>query len=856
MPDRDVGRVVAKVGKNRQLTYKAQIENLFLKPMEKVTGSFDTLLDSLEKTGKMSKKALAPFRKDAEEAVKGLRKMNEGTENFQDQIHDLEKHRDKNRADDKEFDGGLVFGNLFGDAYEHGQEQMKRAESFVKNLYDIGKARNWTRKETRALGKEVADLASKYDTAAVSFDSHFEAMDELRRLSVESKDDLKELSGSIALASEASGMSIRDTSSDFVQMRYRMGMSNDQMLRFWGNAKRISGALSVEFSELRETVDKFSSSLSDATMDLPKAGRENILKNLTMMKGAFSNAYIDADNMIQKLTEAMTDPYSESSSQIAALVGVTGEDLREMLSKETGAREVMQRMVSTLKDTGAKTAEEVAAIRNVFGLAAGDFSIFAESGDGLVQTMGDLQEGFKTSGQSTKFMTDNLKENTPTWERWGKQLSHLVAFEIPLFGVSMMGMKENASDLPIGLLITNFGGLGTAIKEMGMSTVKWAGKGAVRLFDYVFAATSTTTALGAMATAETTAAGATGLFAGGIAVTIGWIVLAVAAIAALGYAIYWAITDWEGFKTAVMDTGKAIWDFTKWVAEMAYSVSPLKLIVDTFGMIRNAAGEVWDVLFSPQYTYSEGWLGTLQGLLRFAATPFRLLGQAAAWAYEKVSGLFNESSGMMDVLSKLAMGLLGKAIIDKITPYWEGFKASFQRSWEVTYKTVFEPWVKGFELLMDLAVKIWDSFAWAAEQALGGLKGLFNSKFIEPINKVLNFGVGGLTVGSKIGMQPIPLLQEGGMVLEPTLIGAGERGPEVVAPLPDLASTMAQAMESYAPAGAPAGAPPRAGNDEVVRTLRQMMALMERLASRSESRNARDWSGWQGSEGAMAYGGR
>ena len=193
-------------------------------------------------------------------------------------------------------------------------------------------------------------------------------------------------------------------------------------------------------------------------------------------------------------------------------------------------------------------------------------------------------------------------------------------------------------------------------------------------------------------------------------------------------------------------------------------------------------------------TLTQGWTSVTQGVsgaLNFlAANPIVLVvaGIAAlvaglVWAYQNCEPFRNAINAIASVLGG-AFFTAVNAVKGALEYVWNNVLVPFGNFLTNVLLTAWQTLCKGWEVAYNTLLKpVFDAIAWFYNNIIKPVADFFGG-----IAKAIGDWWGGVTGGGTVantpgGKGPSPHLQAGGIVTRPTLLWAGEAGPEAIVPL-------------------------------------------------------------------------
>lgn len=290
---------------------------------------------------------------------------------------------------------------------------------------------------------------------------------------------------------------------------------------------------------------------------------------------------------------------------------------------------------------------------------------------------------------------------------------------------------------------------------------------------------------------------------------IGWIVLAIAAIAAGAYLIY---QNWSVVTDALSSAGKAIGDFFagvwQWVTDVGGNIANW-FTVTLPNFFASIPGAVWAALSALPGMLWDLFLGALNlagqaigmgiGLIMVAIIAFPGL------IWEAIKGIGNFFVDVWNAAFELGSAVLAAGIDAvmfvftelpiKIADFVQRLPGiiggAFKSAWDWAKREVREGADAVVDFVQKLPGRVSGFMKNVGKDILGGLKSGINSVisgFNSGINRVGN------AVG--IGLPNIPLLAKGGLITSPTLAVVGEAGKEAVIPMSNPARAEQVARET------------------------------------------------------------
>lgn len=289
--------------------------------------------------------------------------------------------------------------------------------------------------------------------------------------------------------------------------------------------------------------------------------------------------------------------------------------------------------------------------------------------------------------------------------------------------------------------------------------------------------------IGALVPAMWAWASATAVAAFNMAVALAPFIIGGAIIGGLIAAILWVRDNWQ----MLSDKATEIW--TAITTTLSGKFEEIKGITESvFGAIKSYLDGVWQSI-QDSFIF---WMSLITGVVVMG---FDLMGIDIVKVLTDLSTGISTTLGEWKATFDWTLGLIKtgwetmwNGINNFIGPIWAGITSKIASGIE-TMKAL----VAAVEAPMNESwSKMWSGLTSAAEMAWEGaksiIKGSINwiiervNKLIRSMNDIAAKGAGTLGIQAPT-MATIPMLAEGGIVTKPTLVMAGEAGPEAIVPL-------------------------------------------------------------------------
>jgi len=290
---------------------------------------------------------------------------------------------------------------------------------------------------------------------------------------------------------------------------------------------------------------------------------------------------------------------------------------------------------------------------------------------------------------------------------------------------------------------------------------------------------------------------------------VGWIVLAIAAIAAGAYLIY---KNWDAVNRALKSAGGAIKDF--FVGIWNWIVSVGKDIGNWFSVtlpnfFLSIPGKIWAALQSLPGLLSQAFLTALnlagQVIGTWVGLQLAFFMKFPGWIWDALKGighLFVDLWHLALSAGKAALDLGVAAVMwvftqlpTKIYNFVNRLPGiiggAFRSAWAWAKREVANGADAVVGFVQNLPRRISGFMRNVGHDILSGLKSGINS-----VISGFNSGIDRVANMVHIGLPHIPLLASGGLINAPTLAVVGEAGPEAVIPLSDPAKAAAAAKKT------------------------------------------------------------
>lgn len=558
-------------------------------------------------------------------------------------------------------------------------------------------------------------------------------------------------------------------------------------------ASNVLTGFQLSTEESQRVVDVLAATITSANTDLEQMG--DAMKYLAPTAAAFGvsieegaaaigllgNAGIQGSLSTRAFGTALTrlaKPTEQMESKLEQL-DLAYRDLNDanivhtnFFDKQTGQFVGLANMVELLENAfkGLTAEQKQGAIATIFGAEAiQEINVLMATGaDGIREYTKELEDSGGVAKKMAETQLDNLRGSITLLKSAFEGLQ--INIGTPFLGAIRAGVDAlttfltfiNTLPEPVQKTIGVVLAFGSAITLM-------AG-GVALLIGFKTIIVASFTAIAAAAAVAWTA----------ITGPIGLVVAGIAAVIAVGVAIY---KNWETIKDIAETVFNFIWNFIKTV---------FNGIQQVFSGFVSTVKEIVNAFFSFLWSAFEIGLVFLE-IITFGQFSKIVLGVISLWdqikeyftiAWEFISNLFNNNLGAISAKSSAAWN----AIKGAVGTAWEGIKGFVSAGFNFILGVIgefTEPIIGAFSALWD---GIKNVISAGIDVLVSMIKGVLNNiiviinKVIGGLNKAITSAnaIPGVNVST---ISQIPALAKGGIVTRPTLALVGEAGPEAVVPL-------------------------------------------------------------------------
>lgn len=408
-----------------------------------------------------------------------------------------------------------------------------------------------------------------------------------------------------------------------------MDVTGDELNKLSAQATKLSTVFGTDVNSSIETANTLSKqfgisanqSFSLIEKALGKGVSKDFLSSVEKLSPAFKQAGISAESTLSALINAersgvgdsLLSAYQQGINNLQTLdgqgiknaLGAFGIDVKELKANLNSGKlttaEAMKEIVARYKSMGSENVEAAGALKTIFGASA------LEAQDFIAQ-LGQVGTSLTDIKDRT---TDGVKAQRYLLSTWAEFKVLIAENVVPILVSTVSWVKENQA------AIVGWGSVG--LKVIGVFTGIWA---AAKLLMGLRAMVMTITAAYQFMTNILNLAKVAQI-AFNIAVSLNPIGLVIAAIAALGAAIYLMINDWDTFKQWLWKIAMFLWKMNplSWMVEFMEVIFPgfKQSIADVFNFIVEKAQAAFSWLSSnvidPMKNKIQGvldWLGVAE----------------------------------------------------------------------------------------------------------------------------------------------------------------------------------------------------------------------------------------------------
>lgn len=699
MPKPDLADILGKSG---DFKFSFAVDDLITPAVESIDKASRSLMDYFEKQEKRVSKTFSDTQKmlkvfldrEGKRAVKTTDKLAKGLKKV---------GREGKEAGDEMGVLSQTLSTVNFTAFQEGMENFVKgklvdsANSFIEVLTSVANVLGKNRAGMVGLSREVVVAADGLSEYGISARNTLDAISGLVDAGSRNEEQIKRLAPLAALTAAAVDGDSSSITAAFFHLEERVGVSGEKVTQVFANWKKASSELTgVDFKRMQETLTdpKFFERFKLLTMGVSEDVKTQMLISLGNIKATFDSVGADGDEFIDKIMNSLTDP--AAAAEIQKVTGLAAHQVKEMLQTAGGTEEFMGRFVGSMQRYRGASEQQFTSMAQALDISSDTMRAMSQQGPAALASLRKLQEGSLGLAESQEYARQKSEENLGFLDRWSNKVSKWAAtWEV--FGFTLVDAFNAFKDFPVLEILAVLPGLTT------LSTI---------------IIPSLISTFPVLATAIQVVQAALGL----------------AAVAVMDF---WAASVVPAMALAA-----------PWIAGAAAIGAAAYLIYSYFDDIKSAAVAVYD-FFLGSGELEKGWLGTLQGVLRLALWPIKMI----------IRGL-----GVMGA----GLAFLGDKLLEFMGVY-----------------SFFDTVIEGF--------KVWGRLIQEVITGLGIMAGMFkdalvnqvNESFIDPMNRSMAAKIPFTekTVGSVLGLQEIPRLASGGIVTAPTLATVAEVRPEAVIPL-------------------------------------------------------------------------
>jgi hypothetical protein len=757
------------------------------KSVNKFTKSMESLQDSTKDYQKTTKSTASTI-KDS------FRKSGKSFKNFTNKTKDAFKVMLNTSQDAVKKHGKLVKDvavstkDYFFNSFIY-REATADVVSHTEALFKMGRQLNSTRKKMQILRQDSFDKLSKsIGFTYISVDDLGKSMQGLVDSGIHSsKGAIVDLAAKMALVSKATDLSIEKLDSMSYTLTDKMGVSVRGVTDIYAKLYKVQSMVAISMEDLTKSMEDSLSGILLSYSNASEKTVKDVIGNLASISGSYGEYWGEGTKIQEILSKALSGDI-DSMSKAMALTGMNMEGIQNALkSSESSAgmiKKINQNLINAVGDNA--TALTYQSVADLYGLDATSVRQIQKHAKAIEGTFAKVS---KASAEASKDSVNYFKRLISTFTTGFKKVSvaahNLAGYSLPLINLSLLDLYDVVADIPIASL--------TAI-PMLLSSIWSAGSWlwtAVPHFLEVTAPYIINEVLPAISLALTGVAESLALVAAPLigftapAWAVGAVVVSLGAIL-----LYFSKDILGGLYHALVLVGSGLTTMYNWVAKDKDLSKGISDLSDTFASL---------------------WLNMKKAFHSFASI------------FKGSSKTYSFLNKVWKVLRKIA-SILVKGIIFKTIALSIKYLADILSFLVGVLDTAFVYMAKLFDLLASKKY-ILDAYI-----SGGTLKALYAMGTHKDSSEQ-----------QKTPKKTLPAFATGGIVSSPTEVLVGERGAEVIAPLPDLTALVLAVADKIRPVVNVQGSKTPNNERVLIDILNTLKAISLNLGAKEVSRYSGGW---------------
>lgn len=465
--------------KSRTFQYQFVVGDKASGPLERMATAMDSIQGTFVDTDKSTKKLFTRVSKDMRKLERSTAKVDRQVDRLKEGVDGLGKAAqgagDAAGAAGRGFEGlskielpemdelSAVFQMM------RGTESGAAADTFVKNMRDIGMAMGHTAGESDALRSKVLASHSAMDHGTTSLSDYGQSLEDLVNVGVTSSDMLAKLAPNVTLTAKAiAGISSADAALSMYKLHDMLGISTDKIQGIYNTLKIVSGNTAASVEDLNGTIQNSFDNVMVSYQGVNEAFRTDVFKNLMVLQGSMKEYWAGGSELTGMITEALSGD-QDKAMELSKLTGMSIEAARESFKTVEGTKAYMERVISGLQGMDVTNPAIVKSLADNLGLPATALMKIQINAGAAGDKFDDLQEKSKSAGDGQSYFNRVISDNTTGVEQLGNAISNLAGKRLPFLDTSLVEVYETMDDIPfervmgfVGLMSKGYEFLGNA----------------------------------------------------------------------------------------------------------------------------------------------------------------------------------------------------------------------------------------------------------------------------------------------------------------------------------------------------------------------------------------------------------
>ena len=274
-----------------------------------------------------------------------------------------------------------------------------------------------------------------------------EALEGLVQQGVRNRETLLSLAPATALIAKSTGLDVNEVAKQMFILTDRFKIGRKEAVGMFARMKRLVKENAVSMEDLNETFEQFSDSIeiAFAGTEFGADATKRALSGVQTLRAAAGEQWGQIADFTQKISESLQDPYGESMLAMTQLTGKSFEQIQAIMAEGRPDKLFGDAVAGINRQ--AKDARGFAILAEQVGISSSALVRMSKAGPDIIKNFQRLNEESASATDNMDSLREGVVNTTTVTERFSNKLSALTGKELPLLGVSLAEIGQEAKDI-------------------------------------------------------------------------------------------------------------------------------------------------------------------------------------------------------------------------------------------------------------------------------------------------------------------------------------------------------------------------------------------------------------------------